>query len=145
MTCGCWRRTRDWAGRCSPRRLTGCGGRSAGHSAEGGVRERSRLVLSPTAVFRYLDRFHDEAEESRRRSREAFIPASNDALRGLGKVNADLVRFAGGHTGHTEATLDPVSSTGQDMDATLIGTHKRQACYCYKKHKAYQPLTTYWA
>ncbi len=107
-------------------------------------KERSRLVPSPTAVFRYLDRFHDEAEESRRRSREAFIPASNDALRGLGKVNADLVRFAGGHTGHTEATLDPVSSTGQAMDATLIGTHKRQACYCYKKHKAYQPLTTYW-
>ena len=107
-------------------------------------RKRRRAVPSPTAVFRYLDRFHDEAEESRRRSREAFIPASNDALRGLGKVNADLVRFAGGHTGHTEATLDPVSSTGQDMDATLIGTHKRQACYCYKKHKAYQPLTTYW-
>ena len=99
-------------------------------------KERSRLAPSPTAVFRYLDRFHDEAEESRRRSREAFIPASNDALRGLGKVNADLVSFAGGHTGHTEATLD--------MDATLIGTHKRQACYCYKKHKAYQPLTTYW-
>ena len=107
-------------------------------------RKRRRAVPSPTAVFRYLDRFHDEAEESRRRSREAFIPASNDALRGLGKVNADLVRFAGGHTGHTEATLDPVSSTGQAMDATLIGTHKRQARYCYKKCKAYQPLTSYW-
>ncbi len=99
-------------------------------------KERSRTVPSPTAVFRYLDRFHDEAEEARRRSRKAFIPAANDALRGLGKVNADLVRFAGGHSGHTEATLD--------MDATLIGTHKRQACFCYKKHKAYQPLTTYW-
>ena len=106
--------------------------------------ERRRLVPSPTAVFRYLDSFHDEAEEAGRRSREAFIPASNDALRGLGKVNADLVRFAGGHTGHTEATLDPVSSTGQAMDATLIGTHKRQARYCYKKCKAYQPLTSYW-
>ena len=30
------------------------------------------------------------------------------------------------------------------MDATLIGTHKRQARYCCKKHKAYQPPTTYW-
>ncbi len=68
-------------------------------------KERSRTVRSPTVVFRYLNRFHDEAEEAGRRSRKAFIPAAN---------------------------------------ATLIGTHKRQACYCYKKHKAYQPLTTYW-
>ena len=99
-------------------------------------RERRRVVPSPTAVFRYLDNFHDEAEEARRRSGKAFIPAPNDALCGLGKVNSDLVRFAGGHSGHTRATLD--------MDATLIETHKRQANYCYKKYKAYQPLTTYW-
>ena len=99
-------------------------------------RERLRVVPSPTAVFRYLERFHDEAEEAKRRSRGAFIPAPNDALRGLGRVNAELVSFAGGHAGHTEATLD--------MDATLIGTHKRQARFCYKKYKAYQPLTTYW-
>ena len=99
-------------------------------------RKRRRTVPSPTAVFRYLDRFHDEAEEARRRLGRAFIPAANDALRGLRRVNADLVGFAGSHSGHTEATLD--------MDATLIGTNKRQASYCYKKHKAYQPLTTYW-
>ena len=99
-------------------------------------RERRRVVPSPTAVFRYLDNFHDEAEEARRRSGKAFIPAANDALCGLGKVNSDLVGFAGGHSGHTRATLD--------MDATLIETHKLQANYCYKKYKAYQPLTAYW-
>ena len=99
-------------------------------------KERRRVVPSPTAVFRYLDNFHDEAEEARRRPGRAFIPAANDALRGLGKVNSDLVGFAGGHSGHTRATLD--------MDATLVETHKRQANYCYKKYKAYQPLTTYW-
>ena len=27
----------------------------------------------------------------------------------------------------------------------LIETHKEQALYCYKKHQAYQPFTTYWA
>ena len=99
-------------------------------------KERRRVVPSPTAVFRYLDNFHDEAEEARRRPGRAFIPVANDALRGLGKVNSDLVGFAGGHSGHTRATLD--------MDATLVETHKRQANYCYKKYKAYQPLTTYW-
>ena len=99
-------------------------------------RERQRVVPSPSAVFRYLDNFHDEAEEARRRPGKAFIPAANDALRGLQRVNADLVGFAGGHSGHTEATLD--------MDATLIETNKRQARYCYNKYKAYQPLTSYW-
>ena len=99
-------------------------------------RERRRAVPSPTAVFRYLDKFHDESEEARRRPGRAFIPAANDALCGLGKVNSDLVGFAGDHSGHTRATLD--------IDATLIETHKRQANYCYKKYKAYQPLTTYW-
>ncbi len=38
---------------------------------------------------------------------------------------------------HSRATLD--------MDATLVLTHKQEALYSYKKHKAYQPLSTYWA
>jgi hypothetical protein len=32
-----------------------------------------------------------------------------------------------------------------DMDATLIGTHKRDALHCYKGFKAYQPLNCWWA
>jgi hypothetical protein len=31
------------------------------------------------------------------------------------------------------------------MDATIVETHKREALYCYKKYKAYQPLNIYWA
>src|SRR5208337_4737918 len=31
------------------------------------------------------------------------------------------------------------------MDATLIETHKREALYCYKRFKAYQPLNSWWA
>ena len=31
------------------------------------------------------------------------------------------------------------------MDATLVETHKQDALYSYKKYKAYQPLTVYWA
>ena len=62
-----------------------------------GVAGRGRhTVPSPTAVFRYLERFHDESEESGRRPGRAFIPATNDALCGLGRVNADLVGFAEG-------------------------------------------------
>ena len=100
-------------------------------------RECRRSVPSPSAVFRYLSKFHDASEEIRRKPHTGFIPAPNEALGGLAKVNADMVGFVGEHTAHTQATLD--------MDATLIETNKQQALYCYQKYKAYQPLTTYWA
>ena len=100
-------------------------------------KQRRRSVPSPSAVFRYLGEFHDPSEEDRRRPHKAFIPQANPALRGLWKVNADMVKFVQRHSGHKKATLD--------MDATLIETHKKEALYCYKKHQAYQPLTTYWA
>ena len=111
--CGCWRGTRVWAGVLlagESHRMQRADRRAQRNRWR---RERRRVVPSPTAVFRYLDNFHDEAEEARRRSGKAFIPAANDALCGLGKVNSDLVGFAGGHSGHTKTTLDPVSSTGR--------------------------------
>ena len=107
--------------------------------------ERGRSVPSETAVLRYLERFHDTDEEARREVHRAFIPAPNDALKGLWKVNADLVSFVQSRSSDTEATLDPVSSTGQAMDATLVETHKHEALSSYNEHKAYQPLTTYQA
>ena len=92
---------------------------------------------SESVVFRYLERFHDVGEEARREAHRAFIPAPNEALKGLYKVNADLLSFVQSRSPHREATLD--------MDATLAETHKQGVLYSYKKYKAYQPLTTYWA
>ena len=100
-------------------------------------RERRRSVPSPSAVFRYLAGFHDQEEENRRQSHTAFIPAPNQALQGLGKVNGELVAFAQSRSPHNQATLD--------MDACLVETEKQEALYSYKKDKAYQPLTTYWS
>ena len=99
--------------------------------------ERRRSVPSESAVFRYLERFHNEDEEAKREVHRAYIPAPNEALEGLGKVNADLVGFVQSRSPHREATLD--------MDATLVETHKQESLYSYKKFRAYQPLTTYWA
>ena len=99
--------------------------------------ERRRSVPSDSAVFRYLERFHDSDEEAGREAHRAFIAAPNEALSGLGKVNAELVGFVQSRSPHREATLD--------MDATLVETHKQEALYSYKKYRAYQPLTTYWA
>ncbi len=100
-------------------------------------KERRRTVPSPSAVFRYLSGFHEQEEESKRQAHTAFIPAANQALAGLGKVNGDLVAFVQSRLPHNQATLD--------MDACLVETEKQEALYCYKKYKAYQPLTTYWA
>ena len=99
--------------------------------------ERRRSVPSESAVFRYLSEFHDTAEESKRLAHTAFVPAASGALLGLRRVNAEMVGFVQKHTRHSRATLD--------MDATLVETHKQEAFYSYKKHKAYQPLSTYWA
>ena len=58
-------------------------------------------------------------------------------MKGLRKVNADLVGFVQSRSPQTEATLD--------MDATLVETRKHEALPSYKKYRAYQPLTTYWS
>ena len=134
--------------------------------------ERRRSVPSESVVFRYLERFHDAGEEARREAHRAFIPAPNEGLKGLYKVNADLLSFVQGRSPHREATLGETTlgettlgettlgettlgettlgettlgETTLDMDATLVETHKQEALYSYKKYKAYQPLTTYWA
>ena len=99
--------------------------------------ERWRSVPSDSVVFRYLERFHDAGEEAKREAHRAFIPSPNDALKGLGKVNAGLMDFVQSRSPHTQATLD--------MDACLVESHKKEALYSYKKYRAYQPLTTYWA
>ena len=99
--------------------------------------ERRRSVPSESAVFRYLEMFHDAGEEAMREAHRAFIPAPNEGLRGLWKVNADLMGFVQNHSPQREATLD--------MDACLVETHKQDALYSYKKYRAYQPLTTYWS
>ena len=100
-------------------------------------KERRRSVPSPSAVFRYLAAFHDATEENRRVAHTAFIPAANEALKGLGKVNGDLVAFVQSSSPMSQATLD--------MDASLVETEKQEALYSYKGNRAYQPLTTYWA
>ena len=100
-------------------------------------KKRLRSVPSPSAVFRYLGGFHEQEEEGRRQAHTAFIPGVNQALAELGKVNGDLVTFVQRCSPQRQATLD--------MDACLVETEKQEALYCYKKYRAYQPLTTYWA
>jgi Transposase DDE domain group 1 len=99
-------------------------------------RERERAVPSPSSMSGWLERFHDLSAPKAEAGR-AFIPAVTAAIRGLWKTNQALIGFVQVNAPSPLATLD--------MDATLIATHKRDALYCYKGFKAYQPLNCWWA
>jgi hypothetical protein len=96
-------------------------------------KERTRTFPSASAIFRYLANFHDAEQEEFRVKGKAFIPGLNEHLKGLGKVNAELISVV---EGEETATLD--------MDATIAATLKEDALYSYKGEKGYQPLNTYW-
>jgi hypothetical protein len=91
-------------------------------------KQRQRTVPSASAVFRYLAAFHEEEQEQLRPRGKAFIPAANEHLQGLEKVNQDLVGWIQSKRPERMATLD--------MDATLVETQKAEALYGYQHFKA---------
>jgi hypothetical protein len=100
-------------------------------------KECRRSVPSPSALFRYLEAFHHAEEEKKREKGKAFIPAPNQHLSGLIKVNRDFVASVQKRHPRADATLD--------MDATLVETQKEDALFSYKGYKAYQPFNVWWA
>lgn len=100
-------------------------------------KERRRAVPSQTAIFRYLENFHDSVQETLRTPGKAFIPTLNEHLKALALVNRDFLSFVQARSPATVATLD--------VDATLIQTFKTDALASYKGFKAFQPLNVWWA
>jgi len=101
-------------------------------------KEKKRSVPSPSAAFRYLSEFHDAEQEKNREASKvkAFIPKLNEHLKGLIQVNKDM---CGGLN-----KMNPVKIATLDMDATLVESGNKNALYCYKGFKSYQPLNTWW-
>lgn len=102
-------------------------------------KESQNCLPSASSIFRYLDLFHDpDQEKLRESSRKAFIPASNENLRGLSGINKGMLEFLQRNNPQKTATID--------MDATIVESSKSQALYCYKKGiKGYQPLNSWWS
>ena len=98
---------------------------------------RERGVVSPSAARRYLSAFHDESQEKLRKAGKALIVQPNEHLLGLRRVNGEFVGFVQGCSKQIVATLD--------LDATLLETTKKDALFCYKHFRAYQPLNVWWA
>lgn len=100
-------------------------------------KEQHRSVPSPSAVFRYLEAFRNPLEEKKREKGKAFIPAPNQHLSGLARVNRDFVASVQKRHPRADATLD--------MDATLVATEKADALFSYERYRAYQPFNVRWA
>jgi hypothetical protein len=100
-------------------------------------KEKLRSVPSPSSAFRYLQKFHNKEEEINRKAHKAFIPLDNEYLKGLKKVNGDLLSFI--------QLKSPEKIVTLDMDATVVESNKEEALYCYEGFKSYQPLNAYWA
>lgn len=97
----------------------------------------NRSVPSPSAAGRYLHQFHNAEQEDLRPPEGSFVPAPNEHLRSLIGLHGDFAAAVQKRSPQQTATLD--------SDATLVRTNKREAFYCYKGDKAYQPLNVYWA
>jgi hypothetical protein len=98
---------------------------------------KKRAFPSPPVVFRYLGAFVNPTEESKRAMGKAFIPAPNEALQSLQKVNPDLLRLAQRKSPQAEATLE--------MDASLVETTRQGALFSYQGSPSFQPLSVRWA
>ena len=85
-------------------------------------KERVRVVPSPSPVFRHLAAFHDLEQEKLRSEGKAFIPAPNEHLRGLMKVNSEMVAFIQDRSPIPQkvATLDQDATFGGDDEAVCI-------------------------
>ena len=110
---------------------------------EGLFRLLDRTAPSPDAARNFLLAFHDEkllkaAQEAAEGAGErSYVPEENVALRGLGGINAELVRRIADPELGTSATLD--------HDATVIDSHKQEAKAHYKGGRGYQPVAVLWA
>ena len=98
-------------------------------------------VPSSSKARQFLYTFHDEEILSGRPEREeqaAWIPEESARLKGLARVNGELVRAIDAASPKTavRATID--------ADATIIESHKREALWHYQEGRGYQPHLAYW-
>ncbi len=98
---------------------------------------------SPEAARNFLYGFHEEerieeAKQRRASDQIAYIPEESEALKGLARVNRDLVQRLG------QRCPDQRIAT-VDQDATIIASRKQEALRTYEGERGYQPMLAVWA
>ena len=101
-----------------------------------GLQRLGLKVPSPESARFFVNAFHEEGKLQGRIAHEAFIPEETGGLQGLEKVHQDLIRKATLRTAPWKATID--------IDASVIGSDKREAFYTYLGGRGYQPVLAYW-
>jgi hypothetical protein len=100
-------------------------------------------VPSPEAARKFLYAFHEDAliaaaQAARGPDEIAYIPEESAPLRGLGRVNRDLVQEVGRRCPDQRiATVD--------QDATIIESRNQAALRAYEGERGYQPMLAVWA
>jgi len=117
-------------------RAVGAGNRQFSRGGE-------RDIPSLTSVREWLEQFHNAEEDSRRGYGQAYVPESNEALRGLRGVNRELVKR--GFRLYQRSGRSEVTRATLEIDASFMETQKRDALACYKHFDAYSGLTVRWA
>ena len=98
---------------------------------------------SPEAARNFLYQFHDEEKIEKARKqlpagKSSYIVEENEALRGLGQVNTDLVQ-------ELARRGEPQKIATIDLDSTVIESWKQQAQLTYQGGRGYQPMLALWA
>jgi hypothetical protein len=98
---------------------------------------------SPEAARKFLYQFHDEeklsaAQKQLSESVSSYVPEESFELKGLHRVNRDLVAEMGRRCADQRiATID--------LDSTIIESEKQQARRTYAGSTGYQPMLALWA
>jgi hypothetical protein len=97
---------------------------------------------SSEAARHFLYQFHDEGKIEAARQLPAgksnYIVGENEALRGLGQVNTDLVR-------ELSQRGEPQKIATIDLDSTVIESWKQEPQATYLGGRGYQPMLALWA
>ena len=103
---------------------------------------RERTFPSARAIHDWLARFHDAEAGQERIAGVAVVPEPAAGISALGAVNRKLVEFLVNSLGLKHVTLD--------LDATIIGSGKREALKTYRSatgavpgETGYQPLNVF--
>jgi len=100
-------------------------------------------VPSAEAARKFLYQFHDpekiaQAQQELAPGRVSYIPEESAPLRGLARVNEEVVQELGRRCAEQKiATID--------LDATVIESWKREAQFTYAGCAGYQPVLALWA
>jgi hypothetical protein len=105
--------------------------------ADRGLSEIGFKIPSPESARFFLYAFHEEDKLKGRPLKGSFVPEETQELKGLLKVQDDIIRRTTRRDSPRVATID--------QDTTIIESSKREAMPTYLGHDGYNPIVNYWA